>query len=154
MRIEALQAHDRTGFATGIAELDRYFRAQAGRDAAKGLAAVFVAVLEDERIGGFYCLAPATVLLPNLMDGTRGGTRYPALQAAFLPRLGVHRHQRGRGLGRALLEDAKRRVRATSLEAVALIARAAGPEAQGFYLHAGFSAFADQPERVFSPLAA
>jgi len=154
MRIETLAAHDRAAFATGVPELDRYFRAQAGRDAAKGLAAVFVAVLEDERIGGFYCLGPATILLPDLVGGSRTSTCYPELKAAFLSRLGVHRKQCGHGLGRALLEDAKRRLRATTPEAVALIARAPGPQAQAFYHHVGFSAFADQPERVFAPLVA
>jgi GNAT superfamily N-acetyltransferase len=154
MRIEPLRGHERTGFASGAPALDRYFRSQAGRDAAKKLAAVFVLVLDDGRIGGFYCLAPATVLLPGLVGGARTDSRYPELKAALLPRLGVDRREQGRGLGRALLADARTRLRAQAPDAVALIAAAPDDTARGFYTRAGFAAFPDQPQRLFQALAA
>lgn len=36
--------HDRKSFVSGVAELDEYFRKQAGQDARKGIAAPFVLV--------------------------------------------------------------------------------------------------------------
>lgn len=153
MRVEPLNGHNRAGFATGIAELDRYFRAQAARETAKGLAAVFV-LLREGRVGGFYCLTPATVLLPDLVGGAKASARYPTLPAAFLPRLGVDQRWRGIGLGRALLEDARTRLRATAPDAVALIAHAPDEAAQSFYSHAGLRSFPDQPSRMFEALRA
>ena len=89
MKIEQLAlTHERGTFSCGIPSFDRYFRAQAGRDAAKSLAAVFVAELPNGKVAGYYALSCATVLLPDLLgSGQRIASRYPALTAARLSRL-------------------------------------------------------------------
>jgi len=155
MRTEVLSpCHDRTKFRSGVAELDRYFHAQAGRDAVRRLAAVFVLPLQDARIAGYYTLAPATVFLPDLLGGAeRKASRYPAMPAAKLSRLAVDRRVRGQGHGRALLADALARVRASAVQPVAVVAEAAGDAAMRFYLHEGFLPFPDRPDRVFRPMA-
>ena len=135
--------------------VDRYFRAQAGRDAARGLAAVFVVVLPDDKLAGFYTLAPATVLLPDLLSGgIRKISRYPALPAARLTRLAVDKRQRGQGLARAMLQDAMARLVESRLKPVALIAEAPVEAARHFYAHAGFQAFPERAHQLFRPLRA
>ena len=59
LRVEALGAqHDRSTFVSGAEALDRYFRAQAGQEARKNIAAPFVLVLPDGAIGGYGLVIP------------------------------------------------------------------------------------------------
>ena len=58
--------------------LDRYFRGQAGQDARKNVAAPFVLVLADGKIGGYYTLSSTAVRLTELPDRTaKRLPRYP-----------------------------------------------------------------------------
>ena len=155
MKVEALSpAHERAAFRSGEPALDRYFRHQAGRDAARSLAAVFVLVLPDGKIAGYYTLAPATLLLPDLLGGgERKASRYPPMPVARLNRLVVDARHRGQGLGRFLLADALLRVRRSGLDVVAVVAQATGAAGQGFYAHAGLLRFPDRGDRFFRPMA-
>jgi GNAT superfamily N-acetyltransferase len=147
-------AHARAGFRCGDAALDRYFKSQAGRDAVRGLAAVFVLVLPDAKLAGYYTLAPATVFLPDLLaGGERKTSRYPPMPAARLSRLAVDLRHRGQGYGRHMLADALARVRRSGYESVAVVAEAEEEAGQEFYRHAGFAAFPDRPDRLFRPMA-
>ncbi len=153
--VEALTAdHERAGFRCGVAELDQYFRRQAGRDAAKHLAAVFVLALEDGTVAGYYTLSSATLFLPDLLGASRRRTsRYPQIPAAKLSRLAVDKRFRKRGYGRLLLADALCRVRSSSFSSVALIAEAGGETAREFYKREGFLIFPDRPDMFFRPMA-
>ncbi|HQT46881.1 MAG: hypothetical protein B7X08_02235 [Acidocella sp. 20-63-7] len=155
MKVEVLgPAHARGGFRAGVSGLDRYFRHQAGRDAARRLAAVFVVVLPDGGVGGYYTLAPATVLLPDLLGGAeRKASRYPPMAAARLSRLVVDERQRGQGVARVMLADALHRVWRSTLDAVALIVDAPDAQARAFYLRSGFLPFPDREDRLFRPMA-
>jgi GNAT superfamily N-acetyltransferase len=155
MKIEALgSAHERGGFRAGVPVLDRYFRHQAGRDAARRLAAVFVLVMPGGGVAGYYTLAPATVLLPDLLGASeRKASRYPPMAAARLSRLMVDERQRGQGFARAMLADALHRVWRSGLDVVALIADAPDEAARAFYLRAGLLPFPDREDRLFRPMA-
>jgi ribosomal protein S18 acetylase RimI-like enzyme len=154
MKIEPLtMTHDRTTFRCGIPSFDKYLRAQAGRDSAKSLAAIFVAELSGEKIVGYYALSSATVLLPDLLgSGHRLVSRYPALTAVRLTRLAIDKRHRGRGYARALLEDMVERLHASPLRPMALIAEVQNEAARHFLEHAGFQSFTDQPNRAFRAL--
>jgi len=154
MKIEPLRPdHARSTFRSGAAVLDSYFKSQAGRDSAKNLAAIFVLILPEERIAGYYALAPATLFLPDFLEGAEGPpARYPAMPAARLSRLAVDKRLRGRGMGRFLLADAMVRVRKSPIQPVAMVAEAAAPAGRTFYAKAGFTPFPDRPDRLFRPL--
>ena len=156
MRIEPLtQAHERGGFRCGVPSFDKYFRAQAGRDAAKNLAAIFAGVLPEGKIAGYYALSAATVLLPDLLGGPqRLVSRYPALTAARLTRLAVDRRHRGQGYAAVLLADALNRLRASPVRPMAVIAEIPNEAARYFLEHAGFQSLIDQPNRAFRVLQA
>ena len=154
MRIEQLAlTHDRTAFRCGIPSFDKYFRAQAGRDAARNLAAIFVAELPGGKVAGYYALSGATILLPDLLgSGQRMVSRYPALTAARLTRLAIDKRHHGQGYAGALLRDAVERLQASPLQPLALIADIQTETARHFLEHAGFQSFADQPNRAFHTL--
>jgi ribosomal protein S18 acetylase RimI-like enzyme len=145
--------HERGNFRCGIPSFDKYLRAQAGRDAAKNLAAIFVAELPDGKIAGYYALSSATVLLPDLLGSHhRMVSRYPALTAARLTRLAVDKRHRGQGYAAALLHDVVVRLQASPLKPMALIAEVQNESARHFLEHAGFQSFIDQPNRAFRAL--
>jgi ribosomal protein S18 acetylase RimI-like enzyme len=154
MRIEPLAlTHERGTFRCGIPSFDKYLRAQAGRDTAKNLAAVFVGELPDGKIAGYYALSSATVLLPDLLgSGQRLVSRYPVLIAARLTRLAVDKRHRGQGYAGALLRDVVARLQASPLRPMALIAEVQNDAARHFLEHAGFQSFTDQPNRAFRAL--
>lgn len=156
MKIEPLsQEHERGGFRCGIPSFDRYFRAQAGRDAAKNLAAIFARVLPEGKIAGYYALSSATILLPDLLGGPqRLVSRYPALTAARLTRLAVDKRHRGQGHAAALLADMLSRLRASPVRPIAVIAEIPNDAARHFLERAGFQSFIDQPNRAFRMLQA
>lgn len=154
MKIEPLApGHERGNFRCGIPSFDKYLRAQAGRDAAKSLAAIFVAELEGGKIAGYYALSSATVLLPDLLGSSqRIISRYPALTAARLTRLAVDKRHRGLGYAGALLRDVVVRMQASPLKPMALIADIQNEGARHFLEHAGFQIFTDQSSRAFRVL--
>ena len=111
-RIESLAGtHDRADFTCGVPALDRYLANQAGQDAKKGYATVFVAVdVETSRIAAFYTLSMAGVavhLLPESLK--RKMPRYPSVPSVRLGRLAVASSRKGQGVGKWLLLDAMAR---------------------------------------------
>jgi hypothetical protein len=67
-RVEPLTpSHDRSEFESGVEPLDRYFRTQAGQDARKNMAALFVLLLADGTIGGYYTLS-STGCVPTVVE--------------------------------------------------------------------------------------
>jgi ribosomal protein S18 acetylase RimI-like enzyme len=154
MKIEPLtMMHDRTTFRCGIPSFDKYLRAQAGRDSAKSLAAIFVAELSGEKVVGYYALSSAVILLPDLLGNShRLVSRYPVLTAARLTRLAVDKRHRGQGYARALLQDVMERLQASPQQPMAVIAEVQNEAARHFLEHAGFQSFTDQPNRAFRAL--
>lgn len=155
-RIGLLDAarHDRTGFASGTAPLDRYLREQAAQDVRRRVAACFVALTDAQRIAGYYTLASASVLLSDLpSDLGKKLPRYPAIPAIRMGRLAIDQHFKGLGLGAALLADALARAARSEIAAYALIVDAKDDTAAAFYRHHGFIALPSDPLTLFLPLA-
>ncbi|MEJ0051281.1 MAG: GNAT family N-acetyltransferase [Methylovirgula sp.] len=155
LRVEALASyHDRSGFESGVEPLDRYFRAQAGQDARKNLAAPFVLVLPDGAIGGYYTLSATGVALADLpAQITRKLPRYPLIPATLLGRLAVDRRHQGNGYGRFLLADALFRSVQSEIASFAVIVDAKDENARRFYERESFLPFPDQPMKLFRPTA-
>jgi GNAT superfamily N-acetyltransferase len=155
LRVEILGAqHDRSAFTSGVEPLDRYFRTQAGQDARKNMAAIFVLVLQHGAIGGYYTLSSTAVKLSELPAQTaKQLPHYPLVPATLLGRLAVDREQQGRGYGRFLLADALRRVVRSEIASFAIVVDAKDDAARAFYEREGFFSLADQPMRMFRPIA-
>jgi hypothetical protein len=58
--------HERSGFQSGVPELDRYLHHQAGQDARRKAAAALVMLDRQGVIAGYYTLSAATVQVPEL----------------------------------------------------------------------------------------
>jgi predicted GNAT family N-acyltransferase len=81
--------------------------------------------------------------------------KYPLVPATLLGRLAVDVRLRGKGAGEHLLMDALRRALEASREvaSVAVVVDAKDDSAVSFYRRYGFIGFADQPRRLFLPMA-
>ena len=149
---EPLADHDRTTFSCGIAELDDYFRRQAGQDAKRKVAAPFVMLDPKLQVVGYYTLSAygirSEALPPSI---ARKLPKYPLIPATLLGRLAVHRECQGRKPGRLLLMDALYRSwkNTTEVASVGVIAEAMDGQAREFYLHHEFLPLVDHPRRVF-----
>lgn len=150
--------HRRAAFACGSADLDRYFRQQAGQDQRRRIAAVFVAVdaQAGNEVAGFYTLSATAVRAAELpADVAARLPRYPLLPAILLGRLARDERWRGRGVGELLLTDALRRSLAISgqLGALFVVVDAKDANALTFYERHGLRRFPDQPSQLFIALS-
>lgn len=153
--IEALgPGHDRTGFASGVDALDRYFREQVTQDVRRRTTACYVAIdRERAKVAGYYTLAAAGVPLTEMPEELgKKLPRYPSVPVARVGRLAVDRSYRGQRLGSSFLWDAGLRALRSELAVFALVVDAKDEQAS-FYRHHGFVAFGRQPRQFVLPLA-
>jgi GNAT superfamily N-acetyltransferase len=157
-RVEALaKQHDRKGFSCGVEPLDRYLKEQVGQDARKRVAAPFVLCEGDRNtVLGYYTLSALSIDVGSWPeDVARKLPRYPVVPATLLGRLAVDKSQRGKGMGEFLLMDALRRavIASRQVASVAVIVDAKDDNALTFYRRYEFIPFADEPNRLFLPMA-
>ena len=103
---------------------------------------------------GYYTLSATGIPLGTFSDDiARRLPRYPLVTAAMLGRLAVATGQQGKGLGKALLVDAIRRLAAAELMAFALVVDAKDDAALRFYQHFGFTLLVGETSRLALPIA-
>lgn len=147
-------AHDRAAFRCDSEPLNRYLRDQVTQDIRRRVAACFVALVDEQRIAGYYTLASASVLLADLPANIgKKLPRYPSVPAVRMGRLAIDQAFKGQGLGGALLADALDRAARSEIAAFAMIVDAKDETAAAFYQHHGFIALPDSPRTLFLPLA-
>ncbi|MBV9537427.1 MAG: GNAT family N-acetyltransferase [Acidisphaera sp.] len=148
-------AHDRSGFACGVAALDRYFREQVTQDIRRRLTNCFVAVDPQGVVAGYYTLAATSLPMTDLPpEESRRLPRYPVLPAALIGRLAVAAGFRGQGLGGGFLVDALARSLRSEPAIYALLVDAKDAAAERFYVHHGCRPLASRPHSLFLALAA
>lgn len=133
---------DRSGFACGQADLDRFFEHYAGQNQFKlRLSVTYVALIEG-RIVGFGTVAPSSIERASV-PSARLRKRLPSypLPVLRLARLAVDTRAQGLGIGKALL----RHVLGLALEQRDLlgcvgVVTDAKPDAVAFYETLGFHA--------------
>jgi ribosomal protein S18 acetylase RimI-like enzyme len=157
LRIELLsQSHDRAAFSSGNDDLDRYFREQAGQDQRRHLSAIFVLYdAANDSVAGYYTLSACEIeprSLPNEM--AKRLPRRP-VPATLIGRLATDLRYRGQGFGELLLVNALTRAAnaSRSIGSMAVIVDAKDDQARGFYERYEFQRFADDPYRLFLPVA-
>ena len=146
--------HDRTEFNSDSAPLNRYLREQVTQDVRRRVAACFVALSDGQRIGGYYTLASASLLLTDLpVSIDKKLPRYPSVPTVRMGRLAVDQKFKGQGLGGALLADALARAAHSEIAAFALMVDAKDNSSAAFYAHHGFIALPYSPLTLFLPLS-
>ncbi|MCW5230646.1 GNAT family N-acetyltransferase [Verminephrobacter eiseniae] len=147
-------AHDRATFRSDSEPLNRYLREQVTQDIRRRVAACFVALVDGQRIAGYYTLASASLLLADLPASTgKKLPRCPSVPAVRMGRLAVDQAFKGQGLGAALLADALDRAARSEIAAFTLMVDAKDEAAAAFYRHHGFIVLPNSPLTLFLPLA-
>jgi len=153
-RIEPLgPEHDRAAFCCGNAELDGYFRQQAGQDQKRKLAAVFVLVAAGKDVAGFYTLSAHSVDAGDLPpEMAKKLPRFP-IPVTLLGRMAVAQSLQGQGLGEFLLIHALERALQASRQVAALaVVVDSKVGARSFYLRHDFIPFPALPGRLILPM--
>lgn len=147
--------HDRSAFACGESALDAFLQRHAHQNMRKGISQTWVLVSPDKpsTIAGYYCLAPAEVVLANLQPAdARPLPPYP-IPCFRMGRLARDLRWRREGMGALLIGLAVERcLRARqSVGGYALIVDAKGEKAKNFYLRYGFRPYLDTPNSLYLP---
>ena len=145
--------HDREGFTCGNPAPDAYIRHQAGQDAKRKLAAVFVLTDDGTTIAGFYTLSAHAIQADELPPELSKKLPRLPVPVTLLGRMAISERFRGQGLGESILMHALERAWAGSKQvacwAVIVDAKAG---ARDFYLKYSFLPLRDSPHRLFLPI--
>jgi len=130
--------HRTDTFSCGVPALDQWLQRRALPNQVSGASRTFVTCLGD-RVVGYYALASSAVSMTVAAGRFRRNMPDP-IPVVVLARLAVDQSQQGRGIGRALFQDAARRVlhAAEVIGVRGILVHAMSEEAAAFYLSLGF----------------
>lgn len=145
--------HSLDRFESGVATLDRWLKTRALANQASGASRTYV-VCDDEVVAGYYALASHAVAAISATGRVRRNMPDP-VPVVVLGRLAVARSYQSRGFGRALFQDAARRVMhaADVIGIRALLVHAISEEAKAFYLRLGLEPSPLEPMTMMVTLA-
>lgn len=130
-------AHVIADFDSGVSSLDDWLTRRAMRNQTSGASRTCV-TCTDGKVVGYYALASSAVI-PAAAPGRFHRNMPDPIPVVVLARLAVDQNEVGRGLGRALFQDAAKRV-VHAAEAVGirgLIVHALSEDAKAFYIALG-----------------
>ncbi|GAP38303.1 GNAT family N-acetyltransferase [Piscinibacter sakaiensis] len=129
--------HDIAGFDCGVASLDAWLERRAAANQVSGASRTFV-ICEDHKVVGYYALASSAVA-PAAAPGRFRRNMPDPVPVVVLGRLAIATSHHGQGLGRALFQDAARRVlhAADVIGIRGLVVHALSEKAKAFYLRLG-----------------
>jgi ribosomal protein S18 acetylase RimI-like enzyme len=130
--------HDITEFSSGDVALDDWLKRRARGNQASGASRTFV-VSDDTRVVGYYALASSSVASNEATGRFRRNMPNP-IPVVVLARLAIDQNYQRRGIGRALVRDAAKRILAAGEEIGirGMIVHAINEDAKAFYLEMGF----------------
>ena len=145
--------HQIGDFTSGVVSLDEWLKRRAIANQASGAARTFV-VCEAHKIISYYALASGSVTVAGAPGRFRRNMPDP-IPVVVLARLAVDRAYHGRGLGRALVRDAARRVvhAADAIGIRGIVVHAISDDAKAFYLALGFDPSPIEPMTLMITLA-
>lgn len=146
MIVAPLGNQARKSFSCGEPALDTWFKKQAGQDAKRGYASVFVALSDNdpETIIGFYSLSAASINLSALsQEYAKKLPRYPEIPAIRLGRFAVHKDFQRNNIGHLLLLDSIKRSCASEIAWAFFLVEAKNERARRFYEKFYFESFLD-----------
>lgn len=151
---QPLTIHHRiAAFDSGVASLDDWLKRRAIQNQASGATRTFVACDADLVIA-YYALASSSVA-PTAAPGRFRRNMPDPIPVVVLARLAIARDHQGRGLGRALFQDAARRVihAAETIGVRGMLVHAISEEAKAFYVRLGLDASPLEPMTLMTTVA-
>ena len=149
-----LAAHHRLDeFASGVPSLDDWLKRRAAVNQVSGASRTFV-VCEGNTVAGYYALASSAIDVEATPGRFRRNMPDP-IPVVVLARLAVAHSHHGQGLGRALFQDAARRViqAADAIGIRGMIVHALSAEAKAFYMRLGLEPSPLEPMTLMVTLA-
>jgi GNAT superfamily N-acetyltransferase len=145
--------HDVEPFHSGVETLDTWLRRRALKNQSSGASCTFV-VCEGSRVMAYYALASSAVAVDAALGRFRRNMPDP-IPVVVLGRLAVEQSQQGKGLGRALVQDAGHRVlqAADAIGVRGLLVHALSADARAFYERLGFDPSPLDPMTLMVTLA-
>jgi GNAT superfamily N-acetyltransferase len=130
--------HDVEPFQSGIETLDTWLKRRALKNQGSGASRTFV-VCEGARVMAYFALASSAVTV-DVAPGRFRRNMPDSIPVVVLGRLAVDQSQQGKGLGRALVQDAGRRVlqAADAIGVRGLLVHALSADAKASYERLGF----------------
>jgi GNAT superfamily N-acetyltransferase len=141
-----LHEHHRcAAFTSGTPSLDDWIKRRALANQASGASRTYV-TCDGEDVVGYHALAAGGVDVATAPGRFRRNMPDP-IPVVILARLAVDRNHQGRGLGRALFQDAARRIlyAAEAIGIRGILVHAVSDAAKNFYLALGFEPSAIDP---------
>ncbi|AUW58050.1 GNAT family N-acetyltransferase [Sphingobium sp. SCG-1] len=131
--------HNLDSFDSGVASLDDWLRRRARANQAAGASRTFV-ICEGDDVAGYYALSSGSITTNEASGRMRRNMPEP-IPVVLLGRLAIGQTYQGRGIGRALVRDAAKRVIAAGEEIGirGIVVHAINEEARAFYLALGFA---------------
>ena len=145
--------HQIDAFDCGVASLDDWLKRRALHNQASGASRTFV-VRDDVPVVAYYALAASAVAPAATLGRFRRNMPDP-VPVVVLARLAVAHSHQGRGLGRALFQDAARRVihAADTIGIRGMLVHAISEEAKAFYLQLGLDPSPLEPLTLMTTVA-
>ena len=145
--------HDLTAFQSGVEALDTWLKRRAWKNQTSGASRTFV-IGEGERVMGYYALASGAVAAEAAPGRFKRNMPDP-IPVVILGRLAVDQSLHGQKLGRALVQDAARRVlhAADTIGIRGMLVHALSEGARAFYERVGFDPSPLDPMMLMVTLA-
>lgn len=146
--------HQIETFDSGVASLDDWLKRRAAQNQASGATHTFVTCEEDRRVIAYYALA-LSAIAPAAASGRFRRNMPDPVPVVVLARLAITRSRQRRGLGRAMFQDAARRVihAAEVIGIRGFLVHALSEEAKAFYLNLGLDPSPLEPMTLMATVA-
>lgn len=130
--------HEVDSLVSSVESLDQWLKRRALKNQATGASRTFVAC-DGARVLAYYALASSAVSVDAAPGHFRRNMPDP-IPVVVLGRLAVDRSQQGKGYGRALVQDAGRRIvqAADTIGIRGMLVHALSAQAKAFYEQIGF----------------
>lgn len=156
MKIEVLQEHhQKKSFNCGQEDLNKFLKQYASQHQKSGTSKTYVAVDNDTKVIGFYCLSSTSISFDGV-DAvlTKRLPRYP-LPCVIVGRFAVDEESQGRGFGKVLLAHALKQVSkvAQIIGVNFVVIHAKDQKAMDFYQRFGFISLTSNPLTLVYPVS-
>jgi len=146
------ESHDTGAFDSGVPILDEWLKRRARANQGSGASRTYV-VCEEKRVVAYYALASGAVDIDAASRRVRRNMPDP-VPIAVLGRLAIESAYQKHGLGRALMQDASKRVlQAADIIGIrGIVIHVISEHAKAFYLALGFEVSPLQPMTLMATL--